>query len=65
MLCSISFSLYCVLTLLTPFSSPEVATTPTTLLMRNRNSLVDIYIWDLCVYKWDFDVYEWHFYVDG
>jgi hypothetical protein len=44
MICSIYFSLYWFLTLLTPFSSPEVVTTPTTLLMRNGNSLVDIYV---------------------
>jgi hypothetical protein len=49
MLCSIYFSLYCVLILLTPFSPPEVATTPT-LLMHNENLLVDIYIWDLYTY---------------
>jgi hypothetical protein len=37
-----------ILTLLTPFLTPEVATTPMTiLLMRNKNSLVDIYVWDL------------------
>jgi hypothetical protein len=36
MLCSIYFSLYRVPTLLTPFSSPEVATTLTTLLMCNN-----------------------------
>jgi hypothetical protein len=52
MLCSIYFSLYQVPTLLTPFSPPEVATTPTTplLLMRNENSVVDIYVADLYVY---------------
>jgi hypothetical protein len=52
MLCSIYYSLYRVLTLLTPFSHPEIATTPTTLLliMRNENSLVGIYVEDLCVY---------------
>jgi hypothetical protein len=46
MLCSIYFSLYQVLTLLTPFSPlEEVATTLTTLLlMCNENSLVDIYV---------------------
>jgi hypothetical protein len=45
MLFSIYFSLlYQVLTLLTLFSAPEVATTPTTLLMCNENSLVDIYV---------------------
>jgi hypothetical protein len=40
------------LTLLTSFSHPEVATTPRTLLlvMRNENSLVDIYVADLYVY---------------
>jgi hypothetical protein len=38
------------LTLLTPFLPPEVATTPTILLMRNENSLVDIYVWDLYIY---------------
>jgi hypothetical protein len=38
--------------LLTPFSPPEVATTPMTLLllMRNENSLVDIYVADLYDY---------------
>jgi hypothetical protein len=52
MLCSIYFSLYRVLTLLTPFSPLEVVTTPTTLLllMRNENFLVDIYVADLYVY---------------
>jgi hypothetical protein len=55
MLCSIYFSLYGVLPLLTPFSHlahSEVATTPTTLLllMRIENSLVDIYVADLYVY---------------
>jgi hypothetical protein len=52
MLCSIYFSLYRVRTLLTPFLPPEVATTPTTLLllMCNENSLVDIYVVDLYVY---------------
>jgi hypothetical protein len=51
MLCSIYFSLYQVPTLLTPFSPPEVATTPMTLLlMRNENSLVDIYVADLYIY---------------
>jgi hypothetical protein len=43
MLCSVYFSLYRVSNLLTPFSPLEIATTPTTLLMRNKNSLVDIY----------------------
>jgi hypothetical protein len=43
MLCSVYFSLYRVSNLLTPFSPMEVATTPTTLLMRNKNSLVNIY----------------------
>jgi hypothetical protein len=57
MLYSIYFSLYQVLNLLTPFSPPEVATTPTTLLMRNENFLVDIYVWDLYVYEWDFYLY--------
>jgi hypothetical protein len=52
MLCSIYFSLYRVPILLTPFSPPEVATTTMTLLllMRNENSLVDIYVVDLYVY---------------
>jgi hypothetical protein len=53
MLFSIYFSvLYRVPTLLMPFSPLEVALTPTTLLlqMRNENSLVDIYVWDLYVY---------------
>jgi hypothetical protein len=44
MLCSIYFSLYRMLTLLMAFSPPEVGTTPTILLMRNENSLVDIYV---------------------
>jgi hypothetical protein len=44
MLCSIYFSLYRVLTLLTIFSPSEVATTPTILLIYNVNSLVDIYV---------------------
>jgi hypothetical protein len=51
--------------LLTPFSPPEVATTPTSLLMHNENSLVDIYVWDLYAYGWylygcDFHVYGWY-----
>jgi hypothetical protein len=52
MLCSIYFSLYRVPTLLMPFSPPEVAITPTTLLLliRNENFLVDIYIADLYDY---------------
>jgi hypothetical protein len=45
MLCSIYFSLYRVLILLTPFAPTEVAITPTTLLMHNGNFLVDIYIY--------------------
>jgi hypothetical protein len=49
MLCSIYFSLYRVPTLLTAFSPPEVATTPTTLLMHNANSLVNINVFDLYV----------------
>jgi hypothetical protein len=46
------FSLYQVPILLMVFSPPEVATTPMTLLllMRNENSLVDIYLADLYVY---------------
>jgi hypothetical protein len=52
MLCSIYFSLYRVLTLLTPFLPLKVDTIPTTLLllMHNENSLVDIYVADLSVY---------------
>jgi hypothetical protein len=52
MLCSIYFSLHRILTLLMPFLAPEVATTPTTLLllMRNENSLVDTYVANLYVY---------------
>jgi hypothetical protein len=61
MLCSIYFTLYRVSTLLTPFSPLEVATIPTNLiiLMRNENSLVDIYVTDLYVYGWD-NMYGWH-----
>jgi hypothetical protein len=44
MLCYTYFSLYQGLTLLTPFSPPEVGTAPMTLLMRNGNSLIDIYV---------------------
>jgi hypothetical protein len=62
MLCSIYFSLYWVPSLLMPFYSPEVVTTPT---MHNGNSLIDIYVWDLYAYACDFDVYGWHFYVYG
>jgi hypothetical protein len=55
MLCSVYFSLYRVSNLLTPFSPPEVAITPTTLLIHNKNSLVDIYetmfIDDTCMDK--------------
>jgi hypothetical protein len=53
MLCSIYFSIYRILTLLTSFSPPEVATTLTTLLllMRNENFLVDIYVADLYDYR--------------
>jgi hypothetical protein len=49
MLCSIYFSLYRVPILLMPFLPPDVATTPATLLllMRNENSLVNIYVADL------------------
>jgi hypothetical protein len=50
MLFSIYFSLlYLVPILLTSFLPPEAALTPTTLLllMRNKNFLVDIYVWDL------------------
>jgi hypothetical protein len=52
MLCSIYFSLYQILTFVTPFSPPEGATTPTTLLllMHNENLLVDIYVANLYVY---------------
>jgi hypothetical protein len=52
MLCSIYFSVYRVPTLLTPFSPPDVATTPTTLLllMHNENFIVDIYVADLYIY---------------
>jgi hypothetical protein len=50
MLCSLYFSLYRVPNLLTPFLPPEVATIATTLLIRNENSLVDIYLRDLDVY---------------
>jgi hypothetical protein len=50
MLFSIYFSiLYWVPTLLTPFSPLEVAPTTLILLMRNKNSLVDIYVSDLYV----------------
>jgi hypothetical protein len=50
MLCSIYFSLYQVPNLLTPFSPLEIATTLTTLLIRNKNSLV-AYVWDLYIYE--------------
>jgi hypothetical protein len=36
--------LYRVLTLLTPFSPPEIAPTTLLLIIRNENSLVDIYV---------------------
>jgi hypothetical protein len=57
MLYSIYFSLYWVPILLMSFLPPEVATTPTTLLlMHNENSLIDIYVGDLYFYGRD-DVY--------
>jgi hypothetical protein len=69
MLCSIYFSLYRVLTLLTPFSPPEVATTPTILLLllllHNEISYsISMYqtcmIMDEMMYMDDtFDVYVW------